>query len=138
MTSLKKLAANRRNAQSSTGPRTAAGKAAASLNARRHGLNTPVPDDLFQACLDQHKALLDFARVRSHDEDLSDLIYALAARDRLRQHRAGLVEVIVTIGTADELAPGSDRVREALGQLRRLETYERKSRSRLASLLGPV
>ncbi|HTX39642.1 MAG TPA: hypothetical protein VME43_31715, partial [Bryobacteraceae bacterium] len=33
----KQLAANRRNAQRSTGPRTAEGKARAALNARKHG-----------------------------------------------------------------------------------------------------
>ncbi|WP_460452577.1 hypothetical protein [Alsobacter sp. SYSU BS001988] len=38
MASAKRIAANRRNAQKSTGPRSAAGKARASRNARRHGL----------------------------------------------------------------------------------------------------
>ena len=36
--SLRRLIANRANARLSTGPRTAAGKARARLNARRHGL----------------------------------------------------------------------------------------------------
>ena len=38
MTTLKQIEANRRNAQSSTGPRTEAGKERASRNAVRHGL----------------------------------------------------------------------------------------------------
>ena len=38
MTTERQRAANRRNAERSTGPRTAAGKAAARLNALRHGL----------------------------------------------------------------------------------------------------
>jgi hypothetical protein len=45
MTSPAKLRANRRNARKSTGPRTAAGKARAARNARRHGLNLPVLAD---------------------------------------------------------------------------------------------
>src|SRR6202011_2459882 len=41
----RKRAANRRNARSSTGPRTAAGKARVTQNALRHGLNVAVADD---------------------------------------------------------------------------------------------
>src|ERR1700738_4004383 len=41
----RKRAANRRNARSSTGPRTAAGKARVAQNALRHGLNVAVADD---------------------------------------------------------------------------------------------
>jgi hypothetical protein len=40
-----KAASNRRNAQRSTGPRTAAGKARSAQNARRHGLNRPAVSD---------------------------------------------------------------------------------------------
>ena len=39
MTSLRKIRANRTNALSSTGPRSSAGKARASQNARQHGLS---------------------------------------------------------------------------------------------------
>ena len=42
MTSSRQAYANRRNARRSTGPRTVAGKAAARLNARRHGLAVPL------------------------------------------------------------------------------------------------
>lgn len=41
MTSLKKIMANRANAQHSTGPRSAAGKAASRRNAEMHGLSVP-------------------------------------------------------------------------------------------------
>ena len=43
MVSEKKLAANRRNAQKSTGPRTPSGKAIASMNAVKHGLCSSKP-----------------------------------------------------------------------------------------------
>src|SRR5829696_7666710 len=42
MISQRKRTANRRNARSSTGPRSAAGKAKASQNALKHGLAIPV------------------------------------------------------------------------------------------------
>jgi hypothetical protein len=42
MSSLRKLNANRINAKSSTGPKSAIGRRRASQNARRHGLNIPV------------------------------------------------------------------------------------------------
>jgi hypothetical protein len=45
MASPAKIAANRRNARRSTGPRSAAGKARARRNAFRHGLATPASLD---------------------------------------------------------------------------------------------
>ena len=45
MTSARKLHANRLNARASTGPRTSAGKARVTQNARRHGLSLPARYD---------------------------------------------------------------------------------------------
>jgi hypothetical protein len=45
LTSNRQQRANRANAKSSTGPRTASGKARAAQNAFRHGLNVPVLSD---------------------------------------------------------------------------------------------
>lgn len=39
------IAANRRNAAKSTGPKTAQGKEASSQNAQKHGLTAKIPDD---------------------------------------------------------------------------------------------
>jgi hypothetical protein len=57
----RKLAANRRNARASTGPRTAAGKARVAQNARRHGLNVAVADDplLARKAAELTRAILD-------------------------------------------------------------------------------
>ena len=134
ISSPEKSAANRRNAQQSTGPRTAAGKAAASLNAVKHGLNTPVPVYMVRACEGQYGDLLNHARATSATIDPSDLVYAMAARARLRGHRAALMQTIVKAGLSDDLADVA-ALRLALTQLGRLETYERKSLSRLGGLL---
>jgi hypothetical protein len=45
MTSPKKIAANRANAEKSTGPTSSAGKRRSSKNARRHGLSMPIVAD---------------------------------------------------------------------------------------------
>ena len=45
MTSPRKIIANRKNSLRSTGPKTAAGRARAAGNARRHGLRVPVLSD---------------------------------------------------------------------------------------------
>jgi hypothetical protein len=45
MTSTSQRDANRRNAKSSTGPRTAVGKARPSRGALKHGLNVPIVAD---------------------------------------------------------------------------------------------
>jgi hypothetical protein len=130
----RKTAANRRNAQQSTGPRTATGKAAASLNAVKHGLNTPVPVYMVRACEGQYGDLLNHVRATSATIDPSDLVYAVAARARLRGHRAELMQMVVEAGLSDD-AVDVVALRLALAQLGRLETYERKSLSRLGGLL---
>ena len=133
-TSPQKAAANRRNAQQSTGPRTAAGKAAASLNAIKHGLNTPVPVYMIRACESQYGKLLNHARATSATIDGSDLVYAVAARARLRVRRAELMQTIVEAGLSNDIVD-VDALSLALSQLGRLETYERKSLSHLGRLL---
>jgi hypothetical protein len=50
MTSARQVAANRRNARVSTGPKTLAGKARSARNARRHGLNQSARRDGALAC----------------------------------------------------------------------------------------
>ena len=130
----RKSAANRRNAKQSTGPRTTAGKAAASLNAIKHGLNTPVPLYMVRAYEGQYGDLLNHVRATSATIDPSDLVYAVAARARLRGHRAGLMQTVVEAALSEDTVD-IEALRLALTRLGRLETYERKSLSRLGRLL---
>jgi hypothetical protein len=66
MSTSKQIAANRRNAQKSTGPRTSAGKTQAALNARKHGFAattfTVVRLEDHQAIEDLRQDALDFYR----------------------------------------------------------------------------
>ena len=64
VSSPRRVAANRRNAQRSTGPRTAAGKRRASRNALKHGLCAPY------ACLDGECAATYATFVREVEEEL--------------------------------------------------------------------
>jgi len=104
------------------------------LNAIRHGLNTPVPDYMVQACADQYRALVDHVRPTSDPAEGLDLVYALAVHARLRARRAELMKSILEAGRSDEETAG-ETLRQALVQLGRLHGYERKSSSRLGGLL---
>lgn len=134
ISSSRKSETNRRNARQSTGPRTVAGKAAASLNAIKHGLNTSVPAYMVRACEGQYGDLLNHVRATSATIDGSDLVYAIAARNRLRDHRAKVMQGMVEAGLSDERIDIA-ALRVALMQLGRLETYERKALFRLGRLL---
>lgn len=58
MTSLRQKQANRVNAQRSTGPRSAAGRAVAAQNARHHGLSVALPAEVMVPLATQLAAIL--------------------------------------------------------------------------------
>ena len=76
MPSLRKIEANRRNAQASTGPRSPEGKAAVAGNAITHGLRAK-------------KHLLYFERYADFDRICADLTaeWAIILKDRLAMYR---------------------------------------------------
>jgi hypothetical protein len=93
MTSPAKIAANRRNAQRSTGPRSAAGKARARRNAFRHGLATPASLD--RVAMDRMDGLI-FALTRDFPSKLELELARLAAEaqaeiERVRQAKVSVV-----------------------------------------------
>jgi hypothetical protein len=56
--SLKKRAANRRNAQKSTGPKTELGRHISAQNATRHGLSVPLPQYLINLIVEELAELI--------------------------------------------------------------------------------
>jgi hypothetical protein len=93
MTSPAKIAANRRNARRSTGPRSAAGKGRARRNAFRHGLATPASLD--HVTMDRIDDLV-FALTRDFPSKLEHELATLAAEaqaeiERVRQAKVSMV-----------------------------------------------
>jgi hypothetical protein len=93
MTSPAKIAANRRNARRSTGPRRAAGKARARRNAFRHGLTTPASLD--HVAMDRIDNLVDALTIDVHSQ-LQFQLATVAAEaqaeiERVRQTKVNLV-----------------------------------------------
>ncbi len=105
----RRLAANRRNALKSTGPRTPEGKAKSSGNAAIHGLSTlhrhPLPSGCFLAIEDEpaFKGLLDeyvatyHPRHRDELDLLTEAVYAKFRQTRLWLAESGQLETAIAL-----------------------------------------
>jgi hypothetical protein len=138
MTSKTQIEANRANARRSAGPRTAAGKARASRNALRHGLNTPIEADHPQL------AIIEAWALRFCDSQSTPTRHARAAAaiaqvelSRVRAAKATALRLAaeqVEAACADRSAPKATLTAQALiaslPDLLKLDGYERKARSK--------
>jgi len=140
MVSDKQLAANRRNAKRSTGPKTPAGKSTASRNALRHGfstpstLNGPLPlryETLATALAAGRAPRADMARLAAELRlNLNQI-----ENSRLFQLRAAMVAMDTSFP-----CPGIENLEgQALlalaGEMAKLERYARRLRSRLRKIM---
>jgi hypothetical protein len=133
----RQIAANRRNATNSTGPRSKAGKGRASRNSIRHGLSKPAVFDasdrewierfaLEAARGDQSALALELARsAAGFHLDLT----------RIRKVRAKVTEEMITNFEKCKLEDASGLQRlaeypEKLAQLSRINRYERRAAAR--------
>jgi len=136
MTTGPKLIANRRNAKASSGPVSAAGKAASSQNARKHGLRSSAPSDRDEAAI----AAVMAALMGDSPERRPEARAAAEARlylDRVKSAKAMVLGA--AMAHAGEGAPsdgtGSGPVLEAsavlscLKQQLVLDDYERRAAS---------
>jgi hypothetical protein len=92
MPSVKQIAANKRNAQKSTGPRTDAGKNISRMNAIQHGLaghamlRTPEQDAIYKTYSD--RLMPDLSPANAVEQDFAERIIF----DSWRVHRASAIE----------------------------------------------
>jgi hypothetical protein len=137
MTSEAKIAANRRNAQRSTGPRAALAKARIRRNALRHGLAALVVSDPAVAAEVERIAAAIFGEHADRLEREQALIVAEAqvTLKRVRRARAQIMEQMSLVPPtqhpdARDSASMVDRTAPYLDQLMGLERYERRALSR--------
>jgi hypothetical protein len=133
MASPEQNAANRRNAQLSSGPRTAKGKARARLNALRHGLAARLPT---VGSVDREVERLASA-IAGSNSDTCRWHFAMIAAEtelELRRVRAVRLSLLTAGSTADSTA--QDAEHEAyvstamLLNLPSLDRYEQRALSR--------
>ena len=145
MTSERKQRSNRVNARLSTGPKTAKGKARASKNARRHGLNLPVLRDPFLAKQVETMAwriageagggeLL--ARARAIAEAQIDIqrirLYRLR---RMQEALAGRPRGSGKPWDDDDLPVGLSEIAAAWAELKRIRRDHRRLRAHMRALV---
>jgi hypothetical protein len=128
MPSDRQIAANRNNAQKSTGPRSKAGREASRGNARRHGLAIDIGTD--PAFCDDIEKLAQVLSSASGIQRVSAGAREAAGAEldllRIRKIRASLFETLYFVANA--AAP--DRLTELNDKLAKLERYERSAFSR--------
>jgi hypothetical protein len=102
MASERQIAANRRNARASTGPRSASGKNRAGRNALRHGLTRRLSGAEFARAVDALARQIAGARADKITIELAhDAAAAALELARVRQVRVALVERVAALGRFD-------------------------------------
>lgn len=133
MSSARVIAANRQNAQRSTGPRTSDGKVRARQNALRHGLAVRLVND--PAISDEVKPLAHAIAGKNPDAGQFDQAVTIAEMEidlrRIRAARAAIMQQMSSTLTAPTLSNSSvfDLVNVA-SYLVKIDRYERRALSR--------
>jgi len=135
MASERQIAANRRNARKSIGPRSGAGKNRASRNAYRHGLTLSMTstaafakqlDKLVREIAGNTENAIVLERARAIAQAELDLA-------RVRRAKVALIERASAFGVAAATMPSqepdrsAEAVRRVLPELRQLDRYERRA-----------
>jgi hypothetical protein len=128
MASDRQIAANRKNAKKSTGPRSDAGRAASRRNARRHGLASELATDpTFQDNIEKVARMLSLSSgMQNVDERAREAAGAELDLLRIRQIRAWLFKTLYF--GANDVNP--ENLAELTDKLAKLERYEHRAFSR--------
>lgn len=118
MTSARKIEANRLNAKRSTGPKTEAGKAKSSRNARQHGLSRRTMEEGAVSDPLSRSAINGRFEQQQDSFDVDDLVRASLRLSRIRQARRDLLVELLE-------APCPKLVKRLAG----LERYEKPVRA---------
>ena len=159
MASERQIAANRRNARKSTGPRSAAGKKRAGRNAYRHGLSVSMSSNAAFA-LERARAVaeaeLELARVRRAKVALIERASAFGELDPPRPPRVAVSQALRVLNSivrnpnaptggrvtfpepidssatmpSQEPYRSAEAIRRVLPVLRKLDRYERRAAGR--------
>jgi hypothetical protein len=130
MASAKQIAANRANAQRSTGPKTALGKLKSSRNSFQHGLSWPLPRDL--ATSSKIDAIAQVLTPQgASTEQLSSAVEFAEAQVELLRIRAIRNGMLVSI----EMSGINTRQLRRLAALDRYERYGHTKRRRASAKL---
>jgi len=150
MASERQIAANRRNARKSAGPRSSAGKWRASRNAYRHGLTLSITstaafakqlDNLVREIAGDTEDAIMLERARAAAQAELDLALIRRAKVALIERASALGELDQGRASLPEPSQEPDRsieaIRRALPELRKLDRYERRAAARRdRALLG--
>jgi len=130
MTSAKAIAANRRNAQRSTGPRTAEGKRkVAANNALRHGLAISVPDAAMSATVARIAEVLAGPGAAPGKLALVMPI-AEAQAEVLRARNMRVAPLNLAAASLSGPDSQAEAIYQSLETLTRLDRYERRAMAR--------
>ena len=138
MASARKIAANRRNAAMSTGPRGVAAKRRTRRNAERHGLATRIAFDAGQ--LARVEALARELVGATSDFTTIELARAIARAeldlDHIRRLKAGLINAAAAAMTMAKMPgevppdPLTAAIAQVLPDLTKIDRYERQAAAR--------